>query len=115
MALNGDFAKQNILNNQLKGDAKGGIYENIIAESLIKKGYKLTYYKTPDDSREIEFVIETMAGILPIEVKAGNTSTVSLNTFIEEYAPSVAYKLINGNVGFSGVKHSIPHYMIMFL
>jgi len=115
MALNGDLAKQAILSNQMKGDAKGGIYENIVAESLIKKGYQLRYYKTPDDSREIEFVIETEAGIVPIEVKAGNTSTVSLNSFREEYDPSIAYKLINGNVGFSGVKRSIPHYMIMFL
>ncbi|MBR4162589.1 MAG: ATP-binding protein [Solobacterium sp.] len=113
-AAYGFETKRALLNNTLKGNAKGGIYENVISESLVKNGYKLYYYK-PDDNRELEFIIEKNGQAVPIEVKAGNTSTASLNGFIEAYKPDIAYKLINGNIGFSEGKLSLPHYMIMFI
>lgn len=113
-AMYGFEIKKAILENTIKGNAKGGIYENVIAEMLVKKGHKLYYYK-PDDSNELEFLIEKNAGVIPIEVKAGNTATKSLNRFIESYKPFVAYKLIDGNVGVDGVKLALPHYMVMFI
>lgn len=103
-----------ILNNTLIGNAKGAIYENIISECLIKNGYKLHYYK-PDDNHEIEFLIEKDTDIVPIEVKAGNTASVSLNNFISDFKPTVAYKLIRGNVGVNQIKKTTPHYMVMFI
>lgn len=113
--LYGNETKLAILNNTLKGNAKGGIYENVISEALIKKGYKLYYYKINDSTLEIEFIIEKNGEVLPIEVKAGNDSTPSLNHFINKYKPSITYKLIKGNVGLVGVKKTIPHYMILFI
>jgi len=103
-----------ILNNTIKGNAKGGVYENIISECLVKRGYSLYYYK-PDDNHELEFIIEKGGEVLPVEVKAGNTASVSLNSFIEKFEPTVAYKLIGGRNGKTGVKITLPHYMIMFL
>ena len=114
MALYGFATKQALLNRNLKGFAKGGIYENFVAETLIKKGYVLHYYKPNDDS-ELEFLIEKDGEVIPIEVKAGNTATKSLNLFVEEYKPSVAIKLIGGNVGKVDVKLTLPHYMVMFI
>ncbi|MBQ3546484.1 MAG: ATP-binding protein [Lachnospiraceae bacterium] len=114
MALFGFATKQALLNGNLKGFAKGGIYENFVAETLIKNGYRLQYYKPNDDS-ELEFLIEKMGEVVPIEVKAGNTATKSLNTFIETYFPSVAYKLVGGNIGENDVKLTIPHYLTMFI
>lgn len=113
-AMYGFETKKAILNNTIKGNAKGGIYENIISELLIKNGYSLYYYK-PDNEHELEFLIEKSGEVIPIEVKAGNTSTVTLNRFIEKYSPSCSYKFINGNIGISGTKYSLPHYMVMFL
>ena len=113
-AMYGFEVKKAILENTIKGNAKGGIYENIIAEMLVKKGHKLYYYK-PDDSNELEFLIEKNASVIPIEVKAGNTATKSLNRFIESYKPFIAYKLIDGNVGVDGVRLTLPHYMVMFI
>lgn len=104
-----------ILNNTLKGNVKGGIYENAISEALLKKGYKLYYYKLNDSTLEIEFVIEKNGEVVPIEVKAGNDATPSLNNFINRYNPTITYKLINGNIGKVDNKKTIPHYMIMFL
>lgn len=114
-ALYGFNTKLAVLNGTLKGNAKGGIYENLIAETLVKRGYTLHYYKKNDSTMEIEFVIEKDGEVLPVEVKASNGATVSLNSFIEEYSPSISYKLIDGNVGFDGKKLSIPHYMAMFI
>lgn len=113
-AIYGFETKRAVLNNTLKGNAKGGIYENIISECLVKKGYRLFYYK-PDDDHEVEFLIEKNGEVIPVEVKAGNTASVSLNNFIRDYQPSAAYKLVNGNVGVSDVKRTLPHYMVMFL
>lgn len=113
-AVYGFETKKAILNNTLVGSAKGGIYENVIASSLIQKGRSLFYYK-PDEANEIEFLLEKDGGVLPLEVKAGNNPTVSLNRFIEKYHPDAAYKLISGNVGISGEKITLPHYMILFI
>jgi predicted AAA+ superfamily ATPase len=114
MAMFGFATKQALLNGKLKGPAKGGIYENFAAETLIKNGYSLHYYK-PDDNSELEFVIEKDGEVVPIEVKAGNTATKSLNKFIEESEPSVAYKLISGNIGMNETKLSLPNYLAMFI
>ncbi|MBO4535058.1 MAG: ATP-binding protein [Clostridia bacterium] len=113
-AMYGFETKLAILNNTIKGNAKGGVYENVIAECLVKRGYNLYYYK-PDDTHEIEFLIEKNGEIIPIEVKAGNDASVSLNTFVAKYAPSIAYKLIGGRNGKTGTRLTLPHYMIMFL
>lgn len=113
-AMYGFEVKKAILTNSIKGNAKGGIYENIIAECLIKKGYQLYYYK-PDNDHELEFLIEQNGEVIPIEVKAGNTATISLNNFMKDYHPSIVYKLANSNLGFSDNKKTIPHYMVMFI
>lgn len=113
-AIYGAETRLAILNNTIKGNAKGGIYENIIAECLIKRGYKLYYYK-PDDDHELEFLLEKDAEVIPVEVKAGNTATVSLNNFIKDFKPSKAYKFISGNIGVNDEKITLPHYMVMFI
>lgn len=103
-----------ILNNTIRGNARGGIYENIISECLIKRGYKLYYYK-PDHQHEIEFLIEKNGEVIPVEVKAGNNVTPSLNSFIETFKPSTAFKLIGGRNGIVDSKATLPHYMVMFI
>ncbi len=114
MARYGFFAKQALLNGTLKGFAKGGIYENLIAQILTSKGYSLHYYK-PNPNSEIEFVIEKDGSVIPVEVKAGNSPTKSLDSFLKEFEPPFGVKLIAGNVGVANKKLSIPHYLVMFL
>lgn len=103
-----------ILNNTIRGNAKGGLYENIVSECLVKRGYTLYYYK-PDNEHEIEFLIEKNGEVIPVEVKAGNTATPSLNAFIENFSPSIAYKLIGGRNGKVGNKLTLPHYFLLFI
>lgn len=113
-SIYGFETKREILNNTIKGNARGGIYENVISESLIKRGYTLHYYK-PDDNHELEFLIEKNGEVVPVEVKAGNTASASLNSFINDFSPSVAYKLIGNRNGRSGIKETLPHYFVLFL
>ena len=103
-----------VLNDSILGNARGGIYENVISECLIKRGYTLFYYK-PDSMHELEFLLEKNGSVIPVEVKAGNRATPSLNQFIERYCPEYAYKLTNTQNGQVGAKITLPHYLVMFL
>lgn len=107
--------KKLILSNEITGDVKGGIYENLVCDFLVKKGYKINYFKIKNSSQEIEFLIEKNKGVIPIEVKAGNNPSVSLSKYIEEYKPNESYKFITGNVGFKDKNYVLPLYMVMFL
>ncbi len=113
-ALYGFETKKAIINDTIRGNARGGVYENIIAESLVKRGYSLHYFK-PDDNTELEFLIEKDGEVVPVEVKAGNTASRSLDRFIEKYHPEIAYKLISGRNGRSDEKWTLPHYSVIFL
>ena len=50
-----------------------------------------------------------------MEVRAGNNASPSLNIFIKEFVPSIAYKLIGGRNGKDDIKVTLPHYMVIFL
>ena len=73
------------------------------------------YYKNKESTQEIEFLYDKDGTVVPIEVKYKNGSTISLNEYIKKYRPNIAYKFVNGNVGFDGVKYTLPYYMGVFL
>ncbi len=114
IAMYGFEIKEPILNNTLTGYAKGGIYENAIADILIKKNISLSYYKAERSEQEIEFLLQGNNCVIPIEVKSGNNASISLNNFINEVNPPYAYKFISGNVGVVDKKITLPLYMAMF-
>ena len=104
-----------LLRKELKGHAKGGIYENLIFDILHKRGLALNYYKNGENTQEIEFVFERSGEVVPVEVKSRNGLTTSMNEFIKRYSPPLAIKLIDGNVGVDGNKVSLPQFMAIFL
>lgn len=104
-----------LLKETLTGPAKGGIYENLVFDMLIKRGFSLNYFKNDKNTQEIEFLFAKDGCVLPVEVKSKNGTTVSLNNFIKHYAPPYAYKLVSGNWGVSDTKITLPLYMTMFL
>lgn len=98
------------------GQAKGGIYEALIADMLIKNGHReLYFYKNDTTKTEVEFLLPSENGVLPIEVKAGNNRSKSLDRILKDPQIREGYKLINGNTGVSEKKISMPLYMAMFL
>ena len=114
-ALFGVETKGLLYSGRLAGNAKGGLYENLIACLLARQGWPLFYFKTEDGKREIEFVLERDGGPVPVEVKASNGATLSLNEFLSRADVPCGYKFVDGNVGTSDRKITLPHYMAMFL
>lgn len=104
-----------LLRDTLTGPEKGGIYENLVFDMLVKRGFYLNYFKNEKNTQEIEFVYVNDGSVIPIEVKAKNRATLSLNNFIAEHEPPYAYKLISGNLGVINEKITIPLYMTIFI
>lgn len=98
-ALYGSETKRLLYGGKLVGNAKGGLFENLMAAILVRKGLPLHYYKTEDGAREIEFLLERDGGLVPVEVKASNGATVSLNEMLERKTVPYGYKFVDGNVG----------------
>ncbi len=115
VAMYGFEMKKAIIDDSLTGPAKGGIYENLIADMLIKRGYTLHYFRSQNGSVEIEFLITKDAQVIPIEVKANKGSTISLNEMLAREDVPYVYKLSAGNVGVNEKKIVMPLYMAMFL
>ena len=97
--------------------AKGGIFEALAADMLCKKGYfeKCWFYRNEAGTVEIEFLIEGTIGVTPIEIKAGNSKTKSLDKILSDENIILGYKFANQNAGTFGKKISLPMYMLPFI
>ncbi|MBR1627938.1 MAG: ATP-binding protein [Lachnospiraceae bacterium] len=114
-AMYGFESQRALLENTLVGPAKGGIYENLIFTFLYKKEKTMFYYRKENSTQELEFLFEQNGGAVPVEVKSSHGRTISLNEYIREYNPPLAYKLVDGNIGEDGQRITLPLYMAMFL
>lgn len=93
---------------------KGAIYENIVADMLAKQGCPLYFYKNEKGTVEMDFFTRDTDSLVPIEVKAMDGATASLNALIEkDKYPDVKYgiKLANRNIGFNGKFYTFPYFM----
>ena len=92
---------------------KGAIYENIVADMLVKQGYDLYYYRNEKSTVEMDFFIRDASSLIPVEVKANDNATASLKNLIEkEKYPDIKYgiKLCNKNIGFNGKFYTFPYF-----
>ena len=97
---------------------KGAIYENIVADMLVKSGYKLYFYKNEKGTLEIDFILRDKENLIPIEVKANDGSTISLNNIIDsKNYQDIKYgiKLCNKNIGFNGKFYTFPYFLTFLL
>ena len=98
------------------GTVKGGLYEALAADLLIKNGHKqLYFYKHPKNTMEIEFLYLTEDGLIPVEIKAGRKKANSLASILENDKIPYGYKLASQNIGVSGKRITLPLYMLCFL
>ena len=89
---------------------KGVFVENYIAEELFSK-YRELYYWSIDNMYEVDFLINVDGDIIPIEVKASdNTTSKSLNYYINRYKPKYSIRLSTRNFGEANGIKSIPLY-----
>lgn len=90
----------------------GVIAENFVANQLVCNGFDLYYYRSNNTS-EVDFLLYTKDGIIPVEVKAGNaTQSKSLKLYIEKFKPKYAIRISTKDFGYdpkTNIK-SIPLY-----
>jgi len=113
VAMLDDEAQLDIRANANLGVYKGGLYENIVGEALVKQGYSLVYYKKADSTLEEDFFVRTAGQLVPVEVKARRGQSQSLKTLIRsEHYADIAWgvKFHGGNIGFENSVLSLPYY-----
>ena len=104
--------------NQNFNTYKGAIYENIVGDMLVKEGYDLYFYKNEKGTVEMDFFIRDKDSLIPVEVKANDNSTPSLNNLIDsDNYKDIKYgiKLCNKNIGFNGKFYTFPYFMTFLL
>lgn len=111
-------SQDDLRKNQNFNTYKGAIYENIVAEMLTKAGFDLYFYRDEQNKIEMDFIVRDIDNIIPIEVKASDNATYSLNKLIEEKRyKNIKYgiKLCNKNIGFNGKFYTIPYFLTFLL
>ena len=89
---------------------RGGIIENFVMQELVASGNH-PYYWGVKSRHEVDFVISTQQGIVPIEVKSGNnTRATSASYFANKYDCPKIIKLSTKNFGEHNGIDSIPLY-----
>ena len=105
-------------NNKNFNTYKGAIYENIVADMLVKSGYSLFFYKNDKSTVEMDFFVRDRDSLIPVEVKAVDGSTASLNKLIDSDKYSdIKYgiKFGNKNIGFNGKFYTFPYFLVFLL
>ena len=93
------------------GSFKGYVAENFVAQEIIAAGVR-TLFCWEGRTSEVEFLLETPGGIVPLEVKSGwATQSKSLKVFEERYHPHQSFVLSAQNVKEGGTRLYVPLYM----
>ena len=114
-----DEAQEDLRANRNFGTYKGAIYENIVGEMLIKSGYsQLYFYRRERPSIEMDFFVRDTDSLVPVEVKATDGATASLNHLIDWSSyPDIHYgiKLGYKNIGWNGKFYTFPYFLTFLL
>ena len=85
---------------------------------LVKQGYQLFYYNSDKPALEMDFFIRDADSLIPVEVKANDGATASLNKLLkDDKYPDVKYgiKLGYKNIGFNGKFYTFPYFLSFLL
>ena len=111
-------AQEDLRNNKNFNTYKGAIYDNIVADMLVKQGYSLYFYKNEKGTIEMDFFVRDKDSLIPVEVKATDGTTISLNNLIDsqnykdiKYGIKFGYK----NIGYNGKFYTFPYFLTFLL
>ena len=113
-----DEAQNDLRLNKNFNTYKGAIFENVVADMLAKQGYPLYFYKNDKGTLEMDFFVRDANSLIPVEVKAKDGPTISLNNLIEsDKYEDIKYgiKLCNKNIGFNGKIYTFPYFLTFLL
>jgi uncharacterized protein len=112
-------SQEDLRANKNFGTYKGAIYENIVGEMLVKSGYEnLYFFKKDKPALEMDFFVRDSDSLIPVEVKANDGATVSLNHLIDwNSCPDIRYgiKLGYKNIGWNGKYYTFPYFLTFLL
>lgn len=96
----------------------GAVYENLTAQELLAHGFELYYFNSKKQG-ELDFVLETPEGVIPLEVKSGKDyerhNALKNVMSCGNYHIKNAIVLTNDNLHVSGLVVYMPIYMLMFI
>ena len=113
-----DEAQKDLRDNKNFNTYKGAIYENVVADMLVKQSYGLYFYRNEKSTIEMDFFVRDTVSLIPVEVKATDNATVSLNNLIKKDCYSdIKYgiKLADKNIGFNGKFYTFPYFLTFLL
>ena len=113
-----DEAQKDLRDNKNFNTYKGAVYENVVADMLFKQGYGLYFYRNEKSTIEMDFFVRDAESLIPVEVKATDNATVSLNNLIKKDVYSdIKYgvKLADKNIGFNGSFYTFPYFLTFLL
>ena len=113
-----DEAQDDLRKNRNFNTYKGAVYENVVADELKKAGYGLYFYKNEKSTVEMDFMVRDTRSLIPVEVKANDGATASLNNMIlsDKYT-DIRYgvKFGHKNIGFNGRFYTFPYFLAFML
>lgn len=119
--LSCQYSSGNIQLKILQGEVNvnfGSVFENVIAQELHAHGWALYYYNSKKQG-ELDFLLESDNGIIPVEVKSGKDyerhNALSNVMRTTNYGIKKAYVLCNDNLHIEGAIEYLPIYMSMFI
>lgn len=108
-----DITKSQILEDKI-GLYKGAITENYVANQLLINNFPLYYWESEGEA-EIDFLITTNDGVIPVEVKSSdNTKSKSLKIYNNKYNPKYSIRISTKNFGYdnrNNIKY-VPLYAV---
>ncbi len=113
-----DEVQEDLRANRNFNTYKGAIYENIVADMLVKQGYPLLFYRNEKSTLEMDFFVRDSDSLIPVEVKANDNATASLNNLITKpQYMDIRYgiKLANKNIGYNGKFYTFPYFLTFLL
>ena len=86
---------------------------------LVKQGYDLYFYRQDKPSIEMDFFVRNADSLIPVEVKANNSVSPSLNKLVnpENKHSDIRFgiKLCAANIGFNGRILTLPYFTTFML
>jgi predicted AAA+ superfamily ATPase len=104
-----------ILSDRQDNTFAGAIAENFIAQNLLAAGYRLYYWASAGQA-EVDFILPTPEGLIPVEVKSGqHTRSRSLSIYREKYRPAYCIRMSSKHFGYENGIRSVPMYAVFCL
>lgn len=113
-----DEVRENFIIDKQRSTYKGGIFENIVAESLYKSGIDLFYFKKENSTLEEDFIVRTKNNIVPIEVKSKKGLSKSLRALIDgvQYKEiDYGIKIMDRNILYDNNILVLPHFVTFLI